>query len=1144
MRVLIICLFIPISLFAQFTDDFEDGDISNWTESSGSRWSASGDSPLSGSFSLHHIYDNTLGDHDQISVMLPTLDLNAGETKWKFKIKYDYNPSGGNNWNVFLSADADASEMFPSGAINGYVLGVNFAESDDTLRLYKIESGNSEIITSTTLNWDDDTNPSDTSAIEVTRSSSGDWEIKYNSTGDFGSLSSIGTGNDNSFSFANYFGIYYLYTSSADRKLWIDDIEIIGQIFVDNDPPFVDSLMILSSNSLKLNFSELIDSALAVDVLNYNLDKGVGNPDSVKIDELKKSVNLYFTQSLVNKTYYNIDINNLDDLYGNTIKDTSLNFLYYNFEKFDLVINEIMADPTPEVNLPNYEYVEIKNTTEFEIDLSGWKLKVGSSVRNFPGYVLDSGSYLNLCSATAAEFLDDYGEVLEFSSFPSITNSGTSIVIFDENNLVIDSVNFTNDWYNNTDKDDGGWSLERIDPLNTCSTKSNWKASENAEGGTPGFENSVFASNIDIQSPEVKYLEVISENQIKIVFSEAITNLSLLDELNYSVSSGIGNPVALIPSFDLQELSLVFEVPFPPETNLTITLANIDDECGNLMALTEIDFLYYVVKPNDIVINEIMADPEPAIELPEYEYIEIYNTADFEIDLTGWKLIVGTSVKVIPSSKIGSGEYIVLCDYDAEQMLQTYSKTISFSSFPSIPNTEQTLTLLNKSGQTINTIYYTNDWYKDDYKAEGGWSLEQIDPMNPCGGEYNWVASESDLGGTPGIINSVNASNPDLDAPKLLNITLIENNKIRLFFNESIDSLSAMTLSNYAVDYDYGNPTGVKLIGPDYKSLFLTFNDDFSSNTIYTCQVFGVSDCAGNEISGRNTVQFGVSEVPILNDIVINEVLFNPYSGGYDFVEIYNRSEKIIDLKDVFVASYNLSEAAFIEVNQISELGYLLFPEDYMVLSENPENIKSLYYTENPNGFISVSKLPSLNDDEGRIILTDKVLDIIDDFEYTEDMQFALLASKEGVSLERINFDRPTNDKTNWHSASEMAGFATPAYENSQFLQTEDVKEIVQVEPEVFSPDNDGFEDFANIKFVLSEPGYVANIKIYDAKGRLVRYLSNNQLLGVNEIITWDGLDENNQKTKVGVYVIFVELFDLKGNVTQYKETVVVAAKW
>ena len=70
----------------------------------------------------------------------------------------------------------------------------------------------------------------------------------------------------------------------------------------------------------------------------------------------------------------------------------------------------------------------------------------------------------------------------------------------------------------------------------------------------------------------------------------------------------------------------------------------------------------------------------------------------------------------------------------------------------------------------------------------------------------------------------------------------------------------------------------------------------------------------------------------------------------------------------------------------------------------------------------------------------------IDDFGYDDEMHFALLSTKEGVSLERINFDRPSIDKSNWHSASELAGFATPAYENSQFMDVEDIESVINTD--------------------------------------------------------------------------------------------------
>ncbi|MFO7829390.1 MAG: gliding motility-associated C-terminal domain-containing protein, partial [Bacteroidales bacterium] len=388
------------------------------------------------------------------------------------------------------------------------------------------------------------------------------------------------------------------------------------------------------------------------------------------------------------------------------------------------------------------------------------------------------------------------------------------------------------------------------------------------------------------------------------------------------------------------------------------------------------------------------------------------------------------------------------------------------------------------------------------------------------------------------------SDNPDFESPYLLRAAVTDENTVQLFFSESIHPKTAIIKENYRVDHGFENPDSVEIITPENKSALLSFAQPFEANTIYEVEITGdITDCAGNIISIKNSAQFALPVTPEQYDLVINEILFNPFAGGGDVVAVYNRSDKIFDLYQIYMASYNDDEADYNSVEKASGEGYLIFPGDYLVITEKPEIVIGQYYTPNPEGFVQVSALPPYNNDKGRAIIMDKNENAIDNFAYTEDMHFSLLASNKGVSLERINYERPTDDKTNWHSASEVVGFATPAYENSQYNPEISLDEKITIEPEIFSPDNDGYNDVANISFNFDEPGYVANIKIYDARGRLVKYLANNLLLGINQTITWDGLDDKTQKAPMGVYVVLIELFDLDGNIKQYKKTVVVAAK-
>jgi len=378
----------------------------------------------------------------------------------------------------------------------------------------------------------------------------------------------------------------------------------------------------------------------------------------------------------------------------------------------------------------------------------------------------------------------------------------------------------------------------------------------------------------------------------------------------------------------------------------------------------------------------------------------------------------------------------------------------------------------------------------------------------------------------------------------LYNVNIIDSQKIKLFFTEPMDSVSLLNTERYYIDHEIGNPIGVELFPPDYRSVILFLNKDLQENIIYSLSITdSLTDCVGNTIPINTSILFAIPKAADSLDIVINEFLPDPKDDGVRFIEIYNRSEKIIDLSSLLLASYDFFTSNIETPYAISEDGFLFFPGEYIVLSESPEIVQQQYFTSNPDAFIKMKKMPSFTNSEGVVAITNKGFQIIDLFPYSEDMQFPLLNSTEGVSLERLNFDRPTNDRSNWHSAAEDVGFGTPAYENSQFRSFEQIDEQITVSPEIFSPDNDGYNDVLNINYEFNAPGYVANILIYDARGRLIINLVKNELLGTKGCFSWDGIDRDNAKAVIGIYIIYIEIFDLDGNVKYYKKTAVLGGK-
>lgn len=273
-------------------------------------------------------------------------------------------------------------------------------------------------------------------------------------------------------------------------------------------------------------------------------------------------------------------------------------------------------------------------------------------------------------------------------------------------------------------------------------------------------------------------------------------------------------------------------------------------------------------------------------------------------------------------------------------------------------------------------------------------------------------------------------------------------------------------------------------------------------------------------------------------DLLINEVLFNPVPDGEDYVEIYNYSEKQIPLNKLYLASrdkeYQLTQIYSLTSDKIN-----FKPESYLALTKDTNGIFPWFTIECAECFLQMEKLPSFNNDEDVVVLLNNDLEIIDEFAYTEDLHLPVFHDREGVSLERISFETPTNDPENWHSASSFAGYGTPGYINSQAVNEDAEKVAVTFEPESFSPNNDGYHDNYSIHFELDKPGYLCSIKIFDSAGRPVNTLAQNSLLGTTETISWDGIDESGQRLDLGVYIVWVELYDLKGNVKQFKDGVV-----
>ncbi len=646
---------------------------------------------------------------------------------------------------------------------------------------------------------------------------------------------------------------------------------------------------------------------------------------------------------------------------------------------------------------------------------------------------------------------------------------------------------------------------------------------------------------VDRIPPSVTEVLVNNNQEIIVKFNEPIESFSATEFSNYQINKGIGSPISA--TFDPENPnSVTLGLPIPLESTIeyTLTINGVSDLNQNILNNGIINFTYFDVQnaePGDLIITEIFADPTPSKGLPEAEFFEIYNRSNKVIQLNELLISSGGTPQSLPDQILLPGDYITICDDDDLLAFQAFGPTVSVRSFPALSNSD-VIEISNSAEELIFSINYEDDWYDVDSLSMGGVSLELIDldGLPDCPG--NWAASRDQAGGTPGKPNS--AANLSLEniAPQISSFFIESEFEIRIRYNEAMNLASALSTNAYNF-----TPALVisEIITGSENEVILLLSTPIQTGQSYLLNLENtITDCIGNSIGEGLAFNIGLPEEAEPGDLLINEILFNPFTGGKDFVEIYNSSTKVIELNGWLLQNTLLEKGNNL---QVFENNFLVFPDTYVVITSDPGDISSNYQVLNPGNLVQ-NDLPTLESREGNFSLRRPDSLLIDAFDYDDDLHFSLLENLRGVSLERLSVNQATQSRGNWHSAAESVGFASPTAPNSQIIpQNSNTQALIAINNPRFSPDNDGFEDVLLIEVMPDQSGYVANVKIFDAQGRLVKDLVKNTLLGNSELFKWDGLNNENSKARIGPYVVWVELFRPDGTVIREKKTIVVAGK-
>ena len=366
-------------------------------------------------------------------------------------------------------------------------------------------------------------------------------------------------------------------------------------------------------------------------------------------------------------------------------------------------------------------------------------------------------------------------------------------------------------------------------------------------------------------------------------------------------------------------------------------------------------------------------------------------------------------------------------------------------------------------------------------------------------------------------------------------LTLIDSKTVTLTFNKPINPASIRFQNFKLTDENNQNIPINQAIATKNSDKSIDVSFGKTSGIELSLSVSGISDISG-KIMIPDIRTFSYSFTPEAGSILINEVLFNPLSGGTDFVELVNVSEQTIPLNRLKLATRD-DALALKQIYPVSTERRYLKPGEFLVCTKDPTILASQYIASNPASFCALKSFPTFSDDAGTVVLLNDSLDVLDEFSYSAKMHSPFLADEDGISLERISLEKPTSEHTNWASAAASVGFATPGLPNSQAGSETEIQDEITPEPKAFSPNGDGYNDELSIHFKFSKSGYIANVRIFDVIGRQEKFLVKTQLLAQEGSWLWDGKSESGQKLGIGVYIIFVEVFSQEGQTKAFKKT-------
>ena len=292
----------------------------------------------------------------------------------------------------------------------------------------------------------------------------------------------------------------------------------------------------------------------------------------------------------------------------------------------------------------------------------------------------------------------------------------------------------------------------------------------------------------------------------------------------------------------------------------------------------------------------------------------------------------------------------------------------------------------------------------------------------------------------------------------------------------------------------------------------------------------------GNKTLRNQKFNFGITNFPQKRELLINEILYNPNDNGNSFIEIYNNSNRFLNLNDIKLCVIKNGEVS----SEVFVGNHIILPKNYYYFTKNINKLEGYNYNE--NNFFEILKMPNMSTSTDRIAITTRGLEVIDEMVYSDDLHFNK-KNNQGISLERISFEGSSLSENNWTSATSNVGYATPGFENSQSSnQKNNFNKEIEIINKTFVLVNGEPESPLEISYNFKE-NIISSVKIYNSRGNLIDIILENEYLNKKGKIFWKGNNKNNLKLNSGIYILNFEGYSNSGKTYNIRKAFVIGNK-